>query len=104
MTKKEFWTIVLMFGVFTLVLLGIAEMLAPVLVAGDMPTLSTSTASNTSTPGWWTDVPPFCTWTPSTMPTIKSGAPAATGTPTPELNMTAISSPTFQPSATFPAP
>jgi len=103
MTKKEFWTIILLFGAFVLVLLGVAEMLAPVPVAGDMPALSTSTASNTPTPGWWTDVAPFCTWTPTTVP-LSTNAPVATGTSTPELNMAVAPSPTLQPSITFPVP
>lgn len=77
MLKKEFWILVFLSCLFVLAVLGIVQALqVPVPPEVTLPALSTSLPSSTPTAGWWTDLPPFCTWTP-------------TPTPTPTLQMTA---------------
>lgn len=102
MHKKEFWILVLLVCIFVLVVLGIVQALqVPVSVQPTLPALHTSTPRTSPTPGWWTQIPPFVTWTP-TQSNQQQNAATSTPTLTPELKLTAIPSLTPQPSATFP--
>ncbi len=72
MPKKEFWILVFVFCLFVLAVLGIVQTLqVPVPPEVTIPALSTSLPSSTPTAGWWTDLPPFCTWTATPTPALQ---------------------------------